>query len=450
MSHPGRQDPPPRGLAGNKNQPPVLVLSGVRGDTRRYRSIHPYEQLKLSRLNCQLTHVMDPDLPQMITHASVVIFHRTSFNAYVLDLFETVQEQNGLIISDVDDLVFDPTAFHWINSPDFQDPVRAKLYQEEMRRNRATLEASHAVTTSTKYLAEQVQALGKPSWIHRNAFSVEMLALSEAAFQKKQTDDKKVVIGYASGTPTHDQDFDVAKPALKSALRNYPHAELWIIGQLDPGDDWEGLNDRVKHYKLVPWRELPGRLAAFDINIAPLVMDNPFGKSKSEIKYVEAGLVRVPTIASPTGAFNFAIQSGVNGFLAKDEGEWSDALTKLVEDADARQTMGQRAYTDTIERYHPLRRAGELIDTLDRIHLQVYKEPLWRADKLRPTRPDTPSDTNNTEPEWDSAAIERTPTLARMALYTLKYRGLRTMLMQVWIFFRRLVAPIFPYRKTTS
>ena len=214
------QAPPARGIVENRNQPSVLVLSGVRGDTRRYRSIHPYEQLKLSRVNCQLTHVTDPDLPQKITHASVVIFHRTSFNAYVRDLFETIQERNGLIISDVDDLVFDPTAFHWIDSPDFQDPVRAKLYQEEMRRNKTTLEASHAVTTSTGYLAEQVRALGKPPWIHRNAFSLEMLALSEAAFQVKQTDGKKVVIGYASGTPTHDRDFEVAKLALKGV--EYP------------------------------------------------------------------------------------------------------------------------------------------------------------------------------------------------------------------------------------
>ncbi len=81
---------------------------------------------------------------------------------------------------------------------------------------------------------------------------------------------------------------------------------------------------------MVPWRDLPEKLAKLDINIAPLVMNNPFGKSKSEIKYVEAGLVRVPTIASPTEAFKFAIQSGVNGILAADEEEWSDALAMLV------------------------------------------------------------------------------------------------------------------------
>ena len=446
MSQPGTKDLSGKELAKIKKQPSVLVLSGVRGDTRRYRSIHPYEQLILSGVDCQLSHITDPKLPQKIGRSSVVIFHRTSFNPYVQHLFKALQERDGLIISDVDDLVFDPTAFRWIDSPDFQDPVRAELYQEDMRRNRATLEASQAVTVSTQYLAEQIRSMGKPSWVHRNAFSLEMLAYSEEAFQHKQSDAKKVVIGYASGTPTHDRDFEVAKPALQSTLRKFPDTELWIIGQLNPGNDWGSLNDRIKRYNMVPWRDLPKMLAKFDINIAPLVMNNPFGKSKSEIKYVEAGLVRVPTIASPTEAFKFAIQSGVNGILAADEEEWSDALAMLVEQAEARYAMGERAYADVLKRYHPMRRAADLINTLDQIHEQVYAEHLWIAVKPGSAEAHLPTDGHSMKPAWDSTAVERTPTLAQIALYTLRHRGLRTMLMQVWVYFRRLVAPIVPYK----
>jgi hypothetical protein len=45
--------------------------------------------------------------------------------------------------------------------------------------------------------------------------------------------------------------------------------------------------------------------------------------------------------------------------------------------------------------------------------------------------------------------VERNPTLARRALYSLGHRGLRTLLLQVWVYIRRLLAPVFPYRKTT-
>ena len=424
----------------------VLVLSGVRGDTRRYRTIHSYEQLKLAGVDCQLSHITDPKLFQKIASSSVIIFHRTSFNPYVEQLLEIIQNQNGLIISDIDDLVFDPTAFQWIDSPDFQDPVRAALYQEDMHRNRATLEASQAVTASTQYLAEQVRALDKPAWVHRNAFSLELLAISEEAYQHKQPIAGKVVIGYASGTPTHDHDFEVAKPALLHILQRYPEAELWIIGHLNPGKDWQGLEDRILHHKLVPWRKLPELLAKLDINIAPLVTSNPFGKSKSELKYVEAGLVSVPTIASPTEAFKFAIQSSVTGILADDEKEWSDAFALLIEQVETRRSMAERAYADVLERYHPVVRSAELINTLNQIHEQFFAEPLWTPVALDNQKTRHPIAVNHPNGTWDSIAIEQTPTLAQMALHTLRHRGFRTMFMQAWIYFRRLVTPIFPYK----
>lgn len=425
----------------------VTILSGARGDTRRYRSIHPYEQFKLGGIDCQLSHITDPKLPQHIARSSVIIFHRTSYDPYVELLLQVIQDRDGLAISDVDDLIFDPSAFHWISSPDFQDPVRARLYQEDMLRNRTTIEACQAVTTSTQYLAEQVQELGRSTWVHRNAFSLEMLAISEEAFQHKQSFAGKVIIGYASGTPTHDRDFEVAKPALQHILRHYPETELWLIGHLNPGKDWGPLMDRIKHYKLVPWRRLPELLAKFDINIAPLVMDNPFGQSKSEIKYVEAGLVRVPTVASPTEAFKIGIHSSENGFLASNEPEWIDTLSLLVQQAETRCSVGERAYEDVLERYHPFVRSAELINTLNQIHKHVYAEPLWES--AAPERQDTrlPKHDPSTVSAWFSPTIERTPTLAQMAFYTLRHRGLRTLLMKVWIFFRRLVVPIFPYKK---
>jgi hypothetical protein len=38
----------------------VLVLSEVRGDTRRYRALHLVEQLGLLGLRCEFVHMADP------------------------------------------------------------------------------------------------------------------------------------------------------------------------------------------------------------------------------------------------------------------------------------------------------------------------------------------------------------------------------------------------------
>ena len=256
----------------------ILILSGVRGDTRRYRTFHPCEQLQLAGISCSLSHITDPELFAKAAEAAVFILHRTGFDPCVGRLLRQADQQGSLVILDTDDLIFDPSAFQWIDSPDFYDPVRAALYQEEMRRHQATLHACHAVTVSTNYLAEYIHPFGKPAWVHRNAFSLEMLSLAERAYKNRVPDHGRVVIGYASGTPTHDRDFASIKPALEYILKEYPQTELWVIGPLNPGKDWGSLEKRIRLHKYVPWWGLPQLLVQFDINIAPLVMDNPFAQ----------------------------------------------------------------------------------------------------------------------------------------------------------------------------
>src|SRR5512142_2008819 len=91
----------------------------------------------------------------------------------------------------------------------------------------------------------------RPVRVHRNAFSLEMLALSNAAFQQRTVrvanrEGDRLVIGYASGTRTHDHDFALIQPALCEVLGHYPQAELWLMGDIDAGDAWGSLRGQVK------------------------------------------------------------------------------------------------------------------------------------------------------------------------------------------------------------
>lgn len=417
--------------------PKILLLSGVRGDTRRYRTVHPYEQLKLMKVDCTLSHISDLHLRSYARRADIAIIHRSPWDGQVKWLIDVLHGRGGLVIQDTDDLVFDFAAFKYIDSPDFADPVRAALYQEDMRRNRATLDACDAVTASTEYLAERAHTLGKPAWVHRNAFNLEMLARSEAAYRRRPAHGDKVVIGYASGTLTHNQDFASVKPALLEILHRYPKTELHLVGRLDPGRDWGLLTDRIRHHPLVPWRELPDVLATFDINLAPLREDNPFSQSKSEIKYMESALVRVPTIASCTAAFQYALKSGENGLLA---GDWLNCIEVLVTQPDLRREMGEKAYAEVMVRYHPGRRGVELVDTLNQIALSCRGDPIWQDGKLPQAGPPT-----SAQP-WVSPTLERSPSLAQLAVHSLRYRGVRTLFLQFRAFVRRLAAPVYPYR----
>jgi glycosyltransferase involved in cell wall biosynthesis len=417
-----------------------LVCSGVRGDTRRYRTIHLYEQLCLLGADCRLARLVDFDLPRLLDQPwEMVFFHRVAYDSYINRLLDAVQRRGGIAVFDCDDLIFDPAAFQWINSPEFADRVRSNLFRDSMSRVRRTLDACGAATTSTDFLAEQVCKLGKPVWVHRNAFSLEMLSCSEQAYQKRRPQPGRVVIGYASGTPTHNLDFELVKPAIQQVLARCPQAELWLVGPLDPGSDWGGLADRIHRFSLVPWRSLPGVLAQFDINLAPLVADNPFSQSKSEIKYVEAALVRSPTVASPTDAFRFAILSGKNGFLAASVEEWTAQLVLLAEDEDLRAQMGATAYADALARYHPAVRAVQLAATINAIHRQLKGSPVWDA---------VPSVVNIQQGKRPvSGHMPGDPSNFRLGLYSLLHSSWRMLVGQVWIYLRRLLAPIFPFQK---
>ena len=424
----------------------MLIISGVKGDTRRYRCFHLYEQLRLVGIPSEFCQITDKKVTAKIANAAAVIFHRVTDDPFFRRLNISLVDRGCPVLMDVDDLIFDPAAIAWIDSPDFADPLRSALYKEDMRRSSTALQGCQAALASTQFLADQARANGVPAWVHRNAFSLEMQALSGAAYQMKPRREGRLVIGYASGTSTHDCDFQVARLALEQVLQRYPQTELWLVGPLNTGS-WGELAGRVRRFPLVPWRRLPSILAQFDINLAPLVADNPFSQSKSEIKYMEAALVRVPTVASPTSAFAHAIASGENGFLAASVLEWQAAMSQLVEQTDLRQQMGSRAYADVITRYHPATRSIELVQTLNQIYQRLNHPAFW-TQSMAALRSQIEQNVNGAGAQGFhlGSAIEHQPTLASRALYTLRYRSLRTLAMQIWILLRRALAPIFPFR----
>lgn len=427
------------------HHPRGLIFSGVRGDTRRYRTIHLWEQANLLGLDWQLIHLTDPRLAHRIADGwDFVVLHRVPYDNYIEGLVKKARVGGALIIFDVDDLIFDVSAFQYINSPDFVDPLRSALYQDTMLRIRRTLECSDAVTASTDYLAGVTRQLGKPVWIHRNAFNLEMLNQSQAASAGRGKTDR-VVIGYASGTLTHNQDFAVVKPALKEVLAACPETDLMVIGPLDIGDDWGSLSERVQHLPLVPWRHLPSLLARFDINLAPLVVGNPFAQSKSEIKFMEAAMVGTPTVASPTDAFRFAIHEGETGFTAGSQAEWKDTLVRLVKDSHLREEIGRAAQAQVLEQYHPAARADALQHTLSEIETNlrggllpiISKEEIYeKANRQARNVP------------WVDPVLEHDPSNVQLGRYTLAHRGPGTLMKQIWIYVRRLVSPVFPFRSS--
>ena len=136
-------------------------------------------------------------------------------------------------------------------------------------------------------------------------------------------------------------------------MARHPQTELHILGPLVVPPELRQFGERVRNLPLVPWQEVLGILSTFDINLGPLERGNPFCHAKSEVKYIEAAPLSIPTVASRIDAFEFAIRDGENGFLAGDTEEWVEKLEQLLSDSTLRRRMGEAARADVLARYTP-------------------------------------------------------------------------------------------------
>ncbi|MEM1425793.1 MAG: glycosyltransferase, partial [Cyanobacteria bacterium P01_H01_bin.130] len=187
-----------------------------------------------------------------------------------------------------------------------------------------------------------------------NRISPEMEKLAIAALeQERPPQDRDVVrLGYFSGTRTHQDDFDQCVTALATVMERFPQVHLRVVGHLTvPESLMAPFGDRIETLPIVPWQELPKLYRAVDINLAPLNPDVPFTAGKSELKFVEAGIMGVPTVASQWGPYGQAIKSGRTGWLCATEADWVEGLTQLIQTPDLRQRLGEAAQAAVRDRY---------------------------------------------------------------------------------------------------
>jgi glycosyltransferase involved in cell wall biosynthesis len=155
------------------------------------------------------------------------------------------------------------------------------------------------------------------------------------------------VIGYFSGSPSHNRDYQIAEDGLRAVLDEFPGSRLRIAGYLDVPDSLQPYSQRIDRLPFMDFLGLQRAIAEVTINISP-VQHNVFAHSKSELKYFEAAAVGTPTVASPAPTFQAVIDHGSNGFLA-DAAEWPEVFRMVLEQSDAEQAAVSQKALQTVE-----------------------------------------------------------------------------------------------------
>jgi glycosyltransferase involved in cell wall biosynthesis len=161
-----------------------------------------------------------------------------------------------------------------------------------------------------------------------------------------------VTIGW-SGSITTIQHFNHAVPMLKRLKEKYAdRVSISVVG--DGNYVHEELGIQGKAWNATTEIE---DLCAMDIGIMPLP-DDEWAKGKCGLKGLQYMALEIPTLMSPVGVNTEIIQSGRNGFLPKNEDEWFDQISALVESEQLRQEVGQ-AGRHTVEELYSVNANGQ-------------------------------------------------------------------------------------------
>ena len=308
----------------------------------RYRVTHQREQLAANNISTGEVYYVNLQLDQ-VRYYRTFVFFRCPYTDMIGEFIKLAKKLNKKVLFDIDDLVVDTKYTDTIKYLDSMSKEERALYDDGVMRMGRTLKLCDAAITTTERLAEELGHYVPEVFINRNTASEEMCALSKEALKNKTRKDDHVGIGYFSGSLTHNDDFELVLPALTKVMEKYPQVQLHVVGELDLPETLQQYKARVVSHPFVDWKKLPSLIAEVDINLAPLEQ-SIFNEAKSENKWVEAALVKVPTVASNVGAFQRMIVSGETGILCDTEEEWVEQLSRLVEDKKERDRIAENAH----------------------------------------------------------------------------------------------------------
>jgi len=312
-----------------------------------YRFENPAEYLK--KYGCTvIENAQENIVDELPDDADLLYLSRTPMDSNLSALIEKAQKHNIPIVLDVDDLLFHEeflNDFYFLG----RDEEHKSQYRKLVTGIAKTLERSDILLGSTPQIAEEGEKLGKTSLYFRNRLLVKHGQLFVKLFKERPAFKKKV-IGYFSGSNTHDKDLDSISSVIETTLRKYPDVELLVMGFVENVGYFNRFKDRINILPFGTYEEYLRALQVCKVVVAPLSEINRFTNAKSNIKFMEAAVVGTPVIASMSREMSASITNGVNGWLASSNSEWQQAIDDALFE-DFAECAGVMANSDVKSHY---------------------------------------------------------------------------------------------------
>ena len=343
----------------------------------RYRVEQKIEQLELLGLSCKWMNWTEYfEVKNQIHFHDVIIFYRIPGYPKAMANINYANRLGKIVIYDTDDLIYDRETL-----ASYYSQSTGQLSQKELTAvlngadiyKRAILACEYAITTTDtlKHSLEKLSGQGKV-FILPNALDKYSVDAANNAMPVKQAD--QITLFYGSGSKTHDEDFALISSALVKLFDQYPNLQLLVVGYLSLPPALIQYKHRITQIEFLGLAEYFHVLSHADINLAPL-KSGLFADCKSEIKWLEAGALKIPTVMSNTHVYKQAISHANNGYIAENPKNWFAILADLVSNEDLRHRIGEAAFTTAQQDYSAKQMSKRFNDILIDISAQQLQKP---------------------------------------------------------------------------
>ena len=349
----------------------AYVYERAEPGTFRYRCYNMAQAINQDSSDWSASYFFLSDLlslDSLAEYADILVLVRVRFDSDVERLVRSFRLAEKPVFYDLDDHIFDLDATPLLVASLDQGLSRFGRIEKwvgVVGRIRRSLEVADAVLTTTDFLKGQIEgAVNVPVRVLKNFLNQEQWDYSAKLREEHvPRDSDHPIIGYFSGSASHNRDYQLAEHGLATVMETYPHARLRIAGYLDVPPRLSRFADRIDRLPFMDFLGLQRAIGESTLNLSP-IQRNVFSHSKSELKYFEAAAAGTLTVASPAPVFLQAIQHGHNGFLA-DALDWPDVLLDaLRQSPEERSSAEANALQHVADNYIPRAMAGHIVATL--------------------------------------------------------------------------------------
>ncbi len=291
-------------------------------------------------------------------HIRKLVLVRIAYDNYQ-EVIDHAKKEGIEIIYDLDDYLFDPKLTKFLFREQLHTEHSLQYWTDYIENRYMAIQRADKITTTTKPMKTALERVFRQK-VHvvPNTFNMQQVSVSVqcAELKRKFPADDDILLGYFSGSYTHNLDFEILVPSLSALLAKDSRLKIVLGGAIHVPPALARFKKQVITVSLQNFENLQIPLGLVDINLIPLV-DNKFNIMKSELKFFESAIASTPSIATNLPVYQDIHKHDSRSIVLvdNDADSWTATMSRLISDPALRHTMTLHAINTANELFSPRR-----------------------------------------------------------------------------------------------